>query len=262
MVYKRTLHRLIRGLFLLAVARYKTANVNIASTAITVTVLSGPSAADFTINTYENTPVSDSVASHVTNTTGTVTYAQVGTAVNGTVTSFNTTTGAFTFTPATDYFGDDASFQYNATDDVGTSNTATVTVDVAQIPTTITFSGCVGSDITGTLPGFGTAPYTYVINTPPTNGVSTGIPPFPNTTGAFSYMPNSGTTYTDSFEYMVTSSDVPTPVVETITVDLVINPAVTATSQIVGGACTNVPALGQLEVTGGIPPYTVTVTEF
>ena len=59
---------------------------------------------------------------------------------------------------------------------------------------------------------------------------------------------------------MVTSSDVPTPVIETITVDLVINPALTAVDQTVGGNCANVPALGQLEVTGGTPPYTVTVT--
>ena len=241
-----------------AVARYKTANVNIASTAITVTVLSGPSAADFTINTYENTPVSDNVASHVTNTTGTVTYAYVtGSATNGTVTSFNTASGAFTFTPTTGYSGDDASFQYNATDDVGTSNTATVTVDVATVPSTITYSGCAGSDITGTLPGFGTAPYTFAVvpGSGPTNGT---LISFNTSTGAFSYMPNSGTT-SDSFEYMVTSSDVP-PVVETITVDLVINPALTAVDQIIGGNCANVPATGTLDVTGGTPPYTVTIT--
>lgn len=63
--------------------------------------------------------------------TGTTTYGLVsGSENNGTVDSFDTNTGAFTFTPTTGFNGDDASFQYTISCDNVLADTATAIISV------------------------------------------------------------------------------------------------------------------------------------
>src|SRR5207249_8466654 len=56
-------------------------------------------------------------------------YSVVANPTHGTLTSFNSSTGAFSYTPAADYHGPD-SFTFKANDGTVDSNTATVSITV------------------------------------------------------------------------------------------------------------------------------------
>ncbi len=62
----------------------------------------------------------------------TLTYAIATPPTHGTITNFNTATGAYTYTPATNYNGPD-SFNYTVSDGVATSTPATVTITVTAV---------------------------------------------------------------------------------------------------------------------------------
>ena len=81
-------------------------------------------------STNEDTPLSDSVS--CTDADGnTLTYSVVSTTTHGTL-SLNASTGAFTYTPNSNYFGPD-SFTFRANDGTVNSNTATYSITVNSI---------------------------------------------------------------------------------------------------------------------------------
>lgn len=84
-----------------------------------------------TISTNEDVAISGTVSA--TDVDGTVVSYAATSPVNGTLTTFNTATGAFTFTPTANFNGT-ASFSYTATDNAGaTSTPVTVTINVLPI---------------------------------------------------------------------------------------------------------------------------------
>jgi Bacterial Ig domain len=93
-----------------------------------------PTAINGSVTTAENHAVSGSVTS-TGDTDNDVAYVvDVGPA-HGALTSFNAASGAFTYTPATNYFGSD-SFQFHAVDDPVSSNQATESITVGALPPT------------------------------------------------------------------------------------------------------------------------------
>lgn len=100
---------------------------------ITIDINATPVAENVMINTCQNISVSGNLNNDVTGGTPPYIFAQVGTAVNGTV-SINAITGAFTFTPTHNFVGI-GSFRFQATDSNGcVSNVATITVNIPCCP--------------------------------------------------------------------------------------------------------------------------------
>jgi peptidoglycan hydrolase-like protein with peptidoglycan-binding domain len=137
--------------------------------------------------------------------TGPLTYSISASPVNGTITSLNASTGAFTYTPRTNFTGND-SFTYTVSNSYGTSAPVTVTINnstsSASAPTgqTLSFATANGAALNGTLTASGNGPFSYAIVTNPSWGTITN---FGASTGAFTYIPNSGYTGNDSFTYVV-----------------------------------------------------------
>ena len=98
------------------------------STADQFTFVAPPVANGQSISTNENTAVSGTLTASEFDSNP-LTYAIVSGPADGTLTSFNALTGAFTYTPTTDTFGSD-SFTFTASDGVSTSTAATVSITV------------------------------------------------------------------------------------------------------------------------------------
>jgi hypothetical protein len=114
--------------------------------------------------------------------------------------------GSFSYTPNAGFTGTD-SFTFGATDGIGSSNTATVWIDVFGPPeaTDESFYTPQGQSLTFTSAGIlagafspSNAPLSIVIDTLPTNGTWSQNPD-----GSYTYVPNSGFTGNDSFTYYV-----------------------------------------------------------
>ena len=135
-----------------------------------------------------------------------LTFAIVSGPTNGSLSGFNTNTGALTYTPNLNYTGPD-SFTFRVNDGQTDSATATVSITVKatntppvadsqtvntteDTPQPITLTG---SDIDGD-------PLTFVIVTIPTNGVISG---FNSSTGALIYTPETNFNGGDSFTFFV-----------------------------------------------------------
>ena len=109
-----------------------------ATAAKTITVLPvypPPIAANATVNTLENQSYLGSLAGLWTDqgvTNPTVTYALVGTPVGGTVTAFDTVSGAYTFVPIVNSVAN-GSFSYTVTDQFNPSAPATITITVGAV---------------------------------------------------------------------------------------------------------------------------------
>lgn len=104
---------------------------------LTVTIAGtndAPVAMPQTLATDEDVPVSGTLAA-IDIDDGDIDFALVGTALGGEVTAFDAETGAFTFTPATDYSGI-ASFKFSATDGAASSTVQTVTINVDPVADT------------------------------------------------------------------------------------------------------------------------------
>ncbi len=107
------------------------------STSFNVTVLEAnvpPVATDQSINTTKNNAVSDTLAATDTDMpANALTYSVTIDPQNGILSTFDSATGAFTYTPNTDFFGSD-SFAFKANDGAVDSNTAVVSVTVSDVP--------------------------------------------------------------------------------------------------------------------------------
>jgi Bacterial Ig domain len=139
-----------------------------------------------------------------------MTFAIVTNPAHGTVNITNTATGAFTYTPASNYTGSD-SFTFKATDNVtGTvSNTATEseTVNSTVVNPPTASNGSVtttaGTAVNGTLSASGSGTLSFAIVANPAHGTVT----ITNVnTGAFTYTPVSGYSGSDSFTFDASNS--------------------------------------------------------
>ncbi len=161
-----------------------------------------------------------------TSTGQTLTYAISTPPAHGTVTGFVAATGAYTYTPAANYSGQD-SLSYTVSDGVATSTPATITITVtavndAPVASAGSFSTAEDTAATKTLPA-GTdvegQTLTYAISTPPIHGTITNL----NTaTGAYTYTPVTNYNGPDAFNYTVSDGvATSTPATVTITVTAV-----------------------------------------
>jgi peptidoglycan hydrolase-like protein with peptidoglycan-binding domain len=150
--------------------------------------------------------------------TGPFTYTITSNPLNGTVGSFNSSTGTFTYTPNTNYTGRDT-FSYTVSNSAGVSAPMTVTVNVGSSNVTpngqaFSFTTQNGAAYNGSLSASGSTPYTYAISSQPSHG---SISSFNSSTGAFTYTPNVNYTGSDTFTYTVTNSaGVSSPVTITV----------------------------------------------
>ena len=157
------------------------------------------------LSTNENTAASGSlVAADADNNP--LTYAIAVPPTHGTLTSFNASTGAFTYTPTTGYWGPD-SFTFTATDGTNTSTAATVSLSVIDNVTPVANAQSLSTNENTAASGSLVAadadnnPLTYAIAVPPTHGTLTS---FNASNGNFTYTPTSGYWGPDSFTFTAT----------------------------------------------------------
>ena len=180
------------------------ANSNTATITINVNAANdAPVASNDTISTSEDTPVSDTLAA--TDVDGdALIYSIVAQPANGTLTAFDASTGAYTYTPDADYNGSD-SFTFRANDGTTNSNTATITINISaanDAPVASNDSLVTDEDTSanGTLAATdadGDA-LTYSVVAQPGNGTLTA---FDANTGAYTYAPNTNYNGSDSFTF-------------------------------------------------------------
>jgi VCBS repeat-containing protein len=92
-----------------------------------------PTVTDQALNTDQNTAVSGTLlATDVDVPSDVIAFATTSNPTNGTLTSFDQATGAFTYTPNTGYLGSD-SFMFKANDGTVDSNTATTTITINPV---------------------------------------------------------------------------------------------------------------------------------
>ena len=188
---------------------------------------------------------------------GTAPYIyQIVTSPNqGTLSSFSGTTGAFTYTANSLFFGSSDSFTYRATDATNCLSTiGTITIPVGlQLPNT-SFNTCQNTPLNGSISGIGTAPFTFTQVTATSHGTLALA-----SNGVFTYTPTTGFQGpTDTFTYFLTDAHgcVSNIAMATITIGLTPIASTTTTGICIAGTLTSV-----LSGTGsgGTPPYSYTL---
>ncbi len=164
-----------------------------------------PVTADQSIVTDEDTPVSGAIVA--TDVDGDTLSYTVGTPpANGTLT-LNSATGAYTYTPGTNFNGNDR-FVVTVSDGNGGTTTSTVSIGVRPVndaPVTADQSIATDEDtpVSGTIVATDVDGDTlsYTVGTPPANGTLT----LNGSTGAYTYTP--GTNFNGNDRFVVTVSD-------------------------------------------------------
>ncbi|QJA21275.1 cadherin repeat domain-containing protein [Pectobacterium punjabense] len=164
-----------------------------------------PVTADQSIATDEDTPVSGTIVA--TDVDGDTLSYTVGTPpANGTLT-LDGTTGQYTYTPGTDFNGNDR-FVVTVSDGNGGTTTSTVSIGVRPVndaPVTADQSIATDEDtpVSGTIVATDVDGDTlsYTVGTPPANGTLT----LNSATGAYTYTP--GTNFNGNDRFVVTVSD-------------------------------------------------------
>ncbi|WP_448599762.1 Ig-like domain-containing protein [Thermoleptolyngbya sp.] len=193
---------------------YRVFDGTVYSSPATVTVAiapvnDAPQASNGNLTTTRNQPQSGTIAAADVDGDP-LTYSVVTAPANGTLTSFDAATGAFTYLPNAGYVGSD-SFSFQANDGSGAPNALS---NVATVNITVNFGnnapvangGNLVTDedtaIVGTLSGTDgdNDPLIYAIATGPSQGSLTAFDP---NTGAFTYMPNPNVNGADSFSFRV-----------------------------------------------------------
>jgi hypothetical protein len=202
------------------------------------------------LTTCENIPVSGTVST--SGGTPPYTFFVVSTS-NGTVTTLNTATGAFTFMPTTGFVGN-ASLTIGVSDSLGCSSQVTIIVKVKPSPVVQSTGVDSCQDVVfgnlNSLVSSGTPPYTFTGAGTATCGTVTV-----NTNGTFVYTGPTGYTGPCTFDFVVTD-------VNGCSNTGAFTIMMTATGAPVAAdgsfcACFNTPVTGNLNslVTGGVPPY-------
>jgi VCBS repeat-containing protein len=175
---------------------------NVASVTINVGAVNDPPVANNGAgSTDEDTPLNGTVTA--TDVDGDpLTFSVVAGPANGTLTSFNAATGAFTYAPAANYNGPD-SFTFKASDGQADSNVATFTITVDPVndaPAANDGSGSTDEDtaLSGNLSATDVDgdPLTFHRVAGPANGTVVV-----NTDGTFTYTPAANFNGTDSFTF-------------------------------------------------------------
>jgi hypothetical protein len=146
-----------------------------------------------------------------------LTYALVTQPAHGTLSGFNSTTGAVIYTPTAGYHGTDT---FTFSDGIYTSAAATVTLAVTVgTPTAVAqsvgvaFNTAKGITLTGTDPDSPALSLTYTLATQPTHGTLTGTAP------NLTYTPTAGYHGSDSFTFTVNNgTNTSSPATVTLTV--------------------------------------------
>ncbi|GAB4133007.1 MAG: hypothetical protein Fur0046_03380 [Cyanobacteria bacterium J069] len=183
---------------------------NIATASVSITPINdAPIATNNSLSTPRNQPQTGSIVA--TDVDGDVlSYSIVDGPSNGTLTSFDPSTGAYTYTPNAGFVGGD-SFTFRANDGTGqpnaNSNVATISItvtpsNVAPVPNGGSLTTNEDVAVSGTLSGTDgdNDPLTYAIATGPSLGAITAFDP---NTGAFTYTPNANANGSDSFSFRV-----------------------------------------------------------
>ena len=195
-----------------------TIDSNIATVNITVIAVNdAPIANGQSISTSKSTAKSGTlVATDIDSAT--LTYSKVADPSNGTVTVASS--GAFTYTPTTNYVGSD-SFTFKANDGALDSNTATVnisisnTAPVASAQNNVTTNEDTAKAITLSATDVDGDALTYSITTTPTKGTLSGTAP------NLTYTPNLNANGTDSFAFKANDGALDS---NTATVNITITP--------------------------------------
>lgn len=181
--------------------------INCSSTGVvTVSANTATTVNDGALVTCQDVAVSDSLATLLNSMPQPpLTFVIVTQPTQGTLTSFNATTGTYTYTPNVGFSGAD-SFQFQVTDssvppcttNVGTVN---ITVNEAPVAAAGTVTICFGASATGSLAPFvsgGATPYNFVQVGTGVNGVATV-----QANGDYTFVPTSGFIGQGSFQYQV-----------------------------------------------------------
>ncbi len=193
-----------------------------------------PVAEDDAESTPEDTPVTIDVADNDSDVDGNLdptTVTILSGPDNGTAT-VNPTTGAVTYTPNPDYTGTDTiTYQICDTSPTPLCDTATATIavnalndppvansDAVSTPEDTPITIDVADNDTD--PDGNLDPTTVTIITPPTNGTVSVDP----VTGAITYTPNPNYSGPDTFTYQICDTTSPTPMCDTATVEVAVEP--------------------------------------
>jgi hypothetical protein len=158
------------------------------------------------------------------------TYKIATNPAHGSLSGFNSTTGAVTYTSSGNFTGAD-SFTFEVTDSVTglTSVASTVSLTVLPPPTANSLNVTVGKGQATTLTLTGSAPngdaFSFSVSTNPANGSVSGF----LSGGQIIYTPNAGFTGADSFQFKVT--DIVTTLTSTATVTITVSVPPTANAQ-------------------------------
>jgi tricorn protease-like protein len=240
---------------------------------------SAPVAFDGAVTVPEDTTASGTL--NATDPNGDViTFSLVSTAVHGTVTLTNPSTGAYSYTPAENFHGAD-SFTFQATAGGETSNVATVSITVTPVndaPVAVDRTFLVFEDTSGNgsflaFDADNPASVTFVVVTPPVHGtVTIPDPTAPLLGGRYVYVPHANYHGPDSFTYRVIDGALQSNLA-TVTIDVLpINDAPVATGVVVAtqegtakvGALTATDADGGALTFGVVTPPTkgvLTITD-
>ena len=171
-----------------------------------------PVATNGTITTNKNSAVSGMLSVTDTNTsTLPITFTVLTGTSNGSLSGVNTSTGAFTYTPNSNFVGSD-SFTFMGNNGTLNSNTATESIAVVNATGTVIAPTAFGGSVTtnentpasGTLSGkdtnTSTLPLTFSIVNGPTAGTISSLV---SSTGNFTYTPFNAFTGSDQFSFKV-----------------------------------------------------------
>jgi VCBS repeat-containing protein len=180
------------------------ADSNVATVNINITpVNDAPAAADNSVSGNEDTPISGTLsASDVDGPT--ITYSIFSQPSHGTITSFNSSTGEFTYQGNLNYNGAD-SFTFNATDGTRTSNTATESITInpvndAPVANDDSFTTAEDTSLTANVLDNDSDVEGDTLTATLVTGPAHGTLTF-NADGSFTYMPAANYNGADSFTY-------------------------------------------------------------
>ena len=185
-----------------------TATSSAATVSITVSAVNDtPSATAQAVSTNEDTAKAITLAGTDVDSGDTLTFAIGTSPAHGTLSGLNTSTGAVTYTPSSNYNGSD-SFTFTVNDGTVTSSAATVTITVSAVndtPSATAQAVSTNEDTAKAITLAGTDvdsgdTLTFAIGTSPSHGALSGL----NTsTGAVTYTPSSNYNGSDSFTFTV-----------------------------------------------------------
>jgi len=235
-----------------------------ATTTVIIThVNHAPLAANVSLSTYEDTAVSGQLSGSDTDSDR-LSYSIITNGSKGAATITDAATGAFTYTPAADQYGQD-SFVYRVSDGTLTAD-ATVSVTITHVnhaPRAVPMTLWATEDVvaSGQLPGSDVdgdrLNYSIV-----TNGSKGNVVITDNATGAFTYTPVKNANGQDTFVYRVSDGALSADATVTVTIDPVNDApkAIADLAKVSRGKSVSIPVLANDTDVDGDPLTLVSVT--